>query len=117
MNITITTYIVFIVVLCILLEPLMHDINRIVVPKVSAEWEDIAYALQYEIPTVKHIRNKHKENPKKCCKELFEDWLTTDNGAKPKIWQTLLDKCKEIEDLQSITDDIIKKLNQMDLHV
>ena len=95
----------------------MHDLNRMVVPKVSAEWEDIAYALEYDIPTVKQIRNKHKENPRKCCKELFEDWLTTDNGAKPKIWQTLLDKLKEIEDLHSITDDIIKKLNEMDSQV
>ena len=95
----------------------MHDLNRIVVSNVSAEWEDIAYALQYDIHTVKHIRNKHKENPKKCCKELFEDWLATDNGAKPKIWQTLLDKLKEIEDLHSITDDIIKKLIEMDSQV
>ena len=92
----------------------MHDLNRIVVPKVSAEWEDIAYALEYDIPTVKQIRNKHKENPRKCCKELFEDWLTTDNGAKPKIWQTLINKFEEIEDLHSITDDIIKKLTEMD---
>ena len=92
----------------------MRDLNKIVVPKVSAEWEDIAYELGYEISTVKQIRNKHKENPTKCCKELFEDWLTTNNGAKPKIWQTLLNKLKEVEELTSITEGIIEKLIQMD---
>ena len=92
----------------------MHDLNTIVVPKVSAQWEDIAFALQYDIPTVEKISVKCKDDPTKCCKELFKNWLTTDNGAKPKIWQTLMDKLKEIEDLTSVTEDIMKKLIQMD---
>ena len=92
----------------------MHDLNRIVVPQVSAQWEDIAYALQYDIPTVEKISVKCKDNPTKCCKELFKNWLTTDNGAKPKIWQTLMDKLKEIEDLACVTEDIMKRLIQMD---
>ena len=91
----------------------MCDLNKIVVSKVAAEWEDIAYALRYEIPTVKLIKSDHKDN-KKCCKELFEDWLTTDNGAKPKTWQTLLNKLKEIEELHAVTESITEKLKQMD---
>ena len=96
-----------------LLEPKMRDLNKIVVPKVSAEWKDIAYQLHYEIPKVREIGEKHKENPKNCCKELFEDWLMS-NGVGPKIWQTLLDKLKEIEELHAITEDIIEELIQMD---
>ena len=92
----------------------MHDLNRIVVPKVSAGWEDIAYALQYDIPTVEQISERHKEIPTKCCKELFKNWLKTDNGAKPKTWQTLLDKLKEIEELSGVTEGIIRMLIQMD---
>ena len=92
----------------------MHDLNRIVVEKVSAEWEDIAYALQYDISTVEKISVKCKENPTKCCKELFKNWLATDSGAKPKIWQTLMDKIKEIEELGGVTEDIMKNLIQMD---
>ena len=95
----------------------MHDLNRIVVPRISAEWEDVAYALQYDIPTVEKISLKCKENPAKCCKELFKNWLATDNGAKPKIWQTLLDKLKEIEELYGVTEDIIKILIQMDSQI
>ena len=95
----------------------MRVLNKIVIPKVSAEWEDIAYELEYEISTVRSIRNKLKEDPAKCCKELFEDWLTTDNGAKPKIWQTLLDKFKEIENLSSVTGDITERLIEIDSQV
>ena len=65
----------------------MHDLNRIVVQKVSTTWEDIAYALEYEISAVEEISEKHT---KKCCKELFKNWLATSNGVGPKIWQTLL---------------------------
>ena len=92
----------------------MHNLNKIVVPKVSAEWEDIAYALQYDIATVEQISKKHNEDPKKCCKELFKNWLISNNGVKPKNWQTLLDKLKEIDDLYSITEDITKELTQID---
>ena len=92
----------------------MHDLNMIVVPKVSAEWADIAYALQYEIPTVRQIKSKHNENPTKCCKELFEDWLVTSNGVTPKTWGTLLDKLKEIPDLHSVTENIKEMLIQKD---
>ena len=94
----------------------MHDLIRMVVPKVSAEWEYIAYALQYDITTVDQISVKHQENPTKCCKELFKNWLTTDNGAKPKTWQTLLDELKEIEEFSGITKEIIKKLIEMNLY-
>lgn len=96
------------------LEPSMDDLNEIVVPKVSAEWTDIAYALKYEIPTVRQIKSKHNENPTKCCKELFEDWLVTGNGVTPKTWETLIDKLKKITDLHSVTEDIKEKLIQKD---
>ena len=95
----------------------MRDLNKIVVPKVAAEWKDVAFELEYEIFVVKQISGKHKEDPKKCCQELFMDWLETSNGVKPKIWQTLLDKLKEIEELHSITEDIIEKLIQTDSQV
>ena len=84
----------------------MGDINKIVIPKIQAEWEDVAYALRYEISTVDAIKAKYNENPKKCCKELFKDWLSTDRGTGPKTWSTLLDKLKEIEDLGAAYNEI-----------
>ena len=90
----------------------MHDLNRIVVPKVSALWKDVAYALHYKVSTVKSINSNHSGNPTQCCRELFEDWLSTSNGATPKTWRTLLYSLKEIEELAAATKEIIEELIQ-----
>ena len=84
----------------------MHDLNRIVVQKVSTTWEDIAYALEYEISAVEEISEKHTKT--------FNNWLVTNNGVRPKIWQTLLDKFKEIEELHSNIESITEELIQID---
>ena len=95
------------------LEPHMDDLNIIVVPRISADWEDVAFALRYEIPAVKLIKSKHNNDPKKCCKELFMDWLTTDNGVGPKVWSTLLDKLKKVGDLTAVRKKIKKELIEL----
>ena len=40
-------------------------------------------------------------------RELFKDWLTTNNGAAagPKIWSTLLEKLKSIVDLAAAREE------------
>ena len=95
------------------LVPEMGDINKIVVPKIQAEWEDVAYALRYKIPTVNAIKAKYNDNPKKCCKELFTDWLSTDHGAGPKTWSTLLDKLKDVEDLAAARNKVMDELKKL----
>ena len=91
----------------------MGDINKIVIPKIQAEWEDVAYALHYEIPTVNAIKATCNDNPKKCCKELFKDWLSTDHGASPKTWSTLLDKLEEVKDLATARGEIMEELKKL----
>ena len=91
----------------------MADLNMIVVPKISADWEDVAYALRYEIPAVRLINSKHNGDPKKCCKELLTNWLTTDNGVGPRIWSTLLDKLKEVQELAAAREKIREELIEM----
>ena len=92
----------------------MDDLDRIVVPKVSADWKDVAYSLGYNVPTVSLIKSKHNGNPTKCCRELFEDWLVTSNGATPKTWGTLLDNLKDAYDLAAATEEIREELIQKD---
>ena len=92
----------------------MYDLNKIVVPKISADWEDhVAYALQCDIPIIRSIQNKHNNNPKKCCKELLTDWLITNNNATPKSWSTLLDTFKDVEELAAARKSIIEELVEM----
>ena len=100
-----------------ILEPEMGDINKIIIPKIQAEWEDVAYALRYKIPTVKAIMARCNDNPKRCCKELFIDWLSTDNGVGPKTWSTLLDKLKQIKDLESARDEIMEGLCSVGMYI
>ena len=93
--------------------PQMADLNNIVIPRVKAEWEDVAYALRYKIHDVKAIKKQHNENLKKCCQQLFTDWLSTNHGVSPKTWSTLLNKIKEVDDLASAYKEIIDDLNEL----
>ena len=91
----------------------MYDLNEFVIPKIQAEWEDVAYALRYKIHAVRAIEVKHREDPKKCCKELLKDWLTTENGRSPKTWSTLLYALRKVNELASVTREIEKDLNKL----
>ena len=94
----------------------MCDLTKIVIPKIMNEWEYIAEALHYDLATIKAIKYKERENPKKCCRELFIDWLTTNNGteAGPKVWSTLLYALKQVNEISTdIIKDIITKLKQL----
>ena len=94
----------------------MFDLTKIVIPKVMNEWEYIAEALRYDLPTISTIKTRGNEDPKKCCRELLKDWLTTKNGAKagPKVWSTLLDALKEIDEIaDDITENIIEKVKSL----
>ena len=91
----------------------MGDLITIVIPLIQAEWEDVAFALRYKISTVNNLREKNNDNPKKCCKDLFIDWLSTDHGARPKTWSTLIEKLKKIDDLAAATSKIINELEKL----
>ena len=96
-------------------EPEMFDLKKIVIPKIMNEWEDIADALRCDLATIQAIKVREHQDPKKCCREFFKDWLMTNNGAKagPKVWSTLLDALKEVEISADITEDIVAKVKQL----
>ena len=91
----------------------MYDLNEFVIPKIQADWADVAYALCYKIHAVRAIEVKHHEDPKKCCKELLKDWLTTKNGMSPKTWSTLLYALGKVNELASVTREIEKDLSNL----
>ena len=99
-----------------LVEPEMFDLTKIVIPQIVDEWEYIAEALRYDLATIKAIKEREREDPKKCCRELFKDWLITNNGAKagPKVWSTLLDVLKKVDEIPSyVTEYIIATVKQL----
>ena len=63
--------------------------------------------------TIEIIAEKHRDDPVKCCDGLLRDWLTTDHGAAPKTWNTLIKALKEIDELCTAVSEIegdLKKL-------
>lgn len=93
--------------LCV--EPKMSVLLKIVIPKVSTQWETLAYCLGFEIYKVKSIKETYSGNPEKCCKEVFVHWLTS-NSEGEKTWKVLLQTLKEITDLTAVTEQIEKEL-------
>ena len=92
----------------------MWDVIKIVIPKIKAEWKYFAYSLEYEIAAVKAIERDSRDS-QHCCENLFEDWLSTEHGAAPKTWRTLLQKIKEVDSLCAAADDIQKELSSRKL--
>ena len=42
----------------------MWQLNKVVVPRIKAYWEDVAYSLHYDIHDVEGIRTTHKDDAK-----------------------------------------------------
>jgi len=61
---------------CFTKEPDMCDFVQTVIPRIKAEWEDVAYALQFKIPSVDATNDKGHDGPKKCCRELLKIWTS-----------------------------------------
>ena len=63
----------------------MHELNKIVIPKIMAQWEDLAFCMRYKPKEVESFR-ADSHDVKQCCKKLLINWITTDHGPKPKLY-------------------------------
>ena len=88
----------------------MKELSVKVIPKVAADWKQLAFILEFDIPRVNIIKQKGRDDPESCCCELLCEWLDSDHGIKPKNWTTLLTALKQIKKLTSVTDEIEKDL-------
>ena len=87
-------------------EPEMWHIVSIVIPRIKVKWEYVAYSMQYSISAV----NAFSKDSEESCLNLFKDWLSTSHGVTPKTWRTLLDRIKDVDDLQAEAQNIEKKI-------
>ena len=93
-----------------LIEPALRDLITMVVPRIKAVWEDVAYVLRYDSYRTHGINERHQGDPTRCCKGLLVDWLTTGHGIRPKTWETLLDAIGEVEELTMAREQILQEL-------
>ena len=92
------------------LVPTMKQLMDKVIPRVAADWKQLAFMLEFDISRVNIVKQKGRDDPESCCYELLCEWLSTDHGMKPKNWTTLLTALKQIKKLTSVTDEIEKDL-------
>ena len=87
----------------------MYELMKIVIPKVKAQWQNLAYAMKYDIGVV-HAIDKDGRDLEERCKNLFTNWLVTDHGPTPKTYETLLNYIKKINELTAAHEEIKKEL-------
>ena len=87
----------------------MWDLIKIVIPKIKAEWRDLAYCMQYDPADVKGIKKDCSCLAERCT-ELFENWLATPKGITPKTWHTLLKCIGEVDELSAAVEKIEAEL-------
>jgi len=85
-------------------------LQKIVVPKIAADWSLVADCLEYEEKDKKLIGEKCHHDPIKCCEQLLEDWLSSNRGVFPKSWSKLIEVLKKSKGLVAIIEDIVKDL-------
>ena len=92
----------------------MADLGKIVIPKIMTKWEELAEALNYDDEMIEAIKQKERDDPKKCCRQFFKDWLGTGHGTNPKTWSTLFEVLEDPDLIeQSIVKDMVDKVKQL----
>jgi len=87
----------------------MWNLIKIVIPKIKAEWEDVAYCMGYNVNFVVATKEDFGNSDKQC-KHIFTDWLRTSHGPVLKTWQILLSRLKDVENLNAAVESIEKEL-------
>ena len=91
----------------------MSTLIKVVVPRIAPHWNIVAYFLKFELPRIEIIRQQHPNDPERSCVKMFDHWLSTDEGVKPKTWNGLLKTLKEIKQLAAVTEQIEKELEKL----
>ena len=97
----------------IILAPLMHQVLKVVVPRIAGHWKAVAYNLHYDVTRVRIIQEQCRDDPEQCSCELFMYWLQSSEGLGPRSWETLLSALKQIPKLKAVTESIEKELIEL----
>ena len=90
------------------IEPKVKDLRIMgVVSQLAAEWETVAYILDYDTHKIVNIK-RSKHDPEKCCQELLRDWVEDKHDDTPKTWFTLLNTIAEDETFTRSIEKFLK---------
>ena len=95
----------------------MHQVVKVVVPKIASHWKAVAYNLHYDVARVRIIQEQCRDDPEQCACELFMYWLQSSEGLGPRSWETLLSVLKEIPKLTAVRESIEGELIELLMYV
>ena len=84
----------------------MHLLNNIVIPRIAADWKNVAYSMGYEYNAVKAIEKESHYEIEECCQNLFAKWLKKCDST----WEALLRYIKDVDNLVAAAEKIEKDL-------
>ena len=87
----------------------MFELNEIVIPKIKAEWKQLANCMRYSTQEIKGFK-KDSQDSGECCENLLDNWISTGHGPKPKTYKTLLKHIKKISNLATASKAVEKEL-------
>jgi len=87
----------------------MRNLNKIVIPRIKAEWKNVVYSMDYELHIITAIERESQDLQERFQK-LFTDWLTTSHGPTPKTWKTLLERIEDVEELTAAVEHVKEAL-------
>ena len=90
-------------------EAQMCELTQIVIPKIKAEWENLAYCMRYTPEEVNGFK-KDSQDCGECSKNLLANWISTGHGPNPKTYQTLLKHIKKIDILTAASEVVVEDL-------
>ena len=94
---------------CYIADVQMFELTEIVILKIKAEWERLAYRMRYTTQEVKAFK-KDSQDSAECCKNLLDDWISTGHIPKPKTYQTLLKYIRKIDKVTTASETVEKGL-------
>ena len=68
-----------------------------VIPRVAADWEEIALCLGIERYILRTIKRDHGTSCEDACTDMFQRWLRGE-GKGPKTWRTIVCALEDIHD-------------------
>ena len=87
----------------------IHELTKIVIPRVKAHWKDLAYAMKYGIGDVEGFYKDGRDLQERCV-NLITDWIKTNHFPMPQTYQTLLKYIRKVDNLSTASVEIEKKL-------
>ena len=93
----------------------MFELTEIVIPKIKAEWERLAYRMRYTTQEVKAFKRDSQDSAE-CCTNLLDDWISTGHIPIPKTYQTLLKYIRKIDKLTTASETVEKELIKGNKH-